>query len=262
MMRYGVCCGPDGAEAAAAVGYEYIEWTTGSLLAPREPDDTFAARLEQVRSAALPCPVVNCFIPGDLKITGTAVDDAALSQFVSIACCRAKTAGVEQIVFGSGGARAIPDGFDPSVGHAQLVSFATMAAEEAAANDVVIVLEPLNVTECNVLNTVGECTEFVKQVAHPHFQLLVDSYHLLLDDDAIEDIVAGAEWLTHVHVATVPSRRPPEAEPCDFGPFFKALADAGYSGRLSLETAAYDPANELAPALSSMKSLEHAARSA
>ena len=260
MIRYGVCGGPDMAAAAAAAGYDYIEWTVGGLLAPRESDEVFAERLERVRAAPLPCSVVNCFVPADLKITGDAVDEEALSRFVATVCQRAKTAGVEQIVFGSGGSRSIPDDFDPSIGHAQLLSFGSMVGEAAREADVVIVLEPLNVTECNVLTTVGECAEFVARVDHPNFRLLVDAYHLLHDGDALEDIVAAAEWLAHVHIATMPSRLAPAAEPCDLDPFFKALADAGYAGRVSIEAHLSDPEQELAPAIAAMKALARDAR--
>ena len=98
---------------AAEFGYDYFEWTVGGLLKPLEGEDAFAAALAAVRAAPLPCPAVNCFLPAELKVTGPAVDPAALDRYVTTACRRAETAGVRVIVFGSGAARRVPDGFDP-----------------------------------------------------------------------------------------------------------------------------------------------------
>ena len=155
---------------------------------------------------------------------------------------RAEQAGIEIIVFGSGGARAIPAGFDPATAHTQLVAFSTMAARLAANHGVTIVLEPLNPGECNVLNTVGEGADFVREVNHPAFRLLADAYHMMRGEDPWESIVTHGELLHHVHLATATSRFAPGAEPCDFIPFFKALARARYTGRVSIEGKIPDPA--------------------
>ena len=52
------------------------------------------------------------FISGSLKITGPKVDPAALKAYVEVTLERTERAGVEVMVFGSGGARQVPDGFD------------------------------------------------------------------------------------------------------------------------------------------------------
>ena len=255
MRQYGVCGGPEAAIAAAEAGFDYFEWTVGGLLKPREDDDAFAAALSAARAVALPCPVVNCFVPGDLKITGPAADLTALEQYVTTAFVRAQVAGIDTIVFGSGGARRIPDGVDRQSAHQQIVAFCRMAAPIALAHGVTIVLEPLNLAECNVLTTVGESAQLVREVDHPAFRLLVDAYHLLKDDDSVESIAANGDILAHVHIATVPSRLSPAAEGCDFRPCFDALARARYAGRISIEAKIPDPPSDLPGALSSMKQL-------
>ena len=73
-MRFGLCCGLDVAPAAAAAGFDYIEMAVGGLLMPQADDATFEAALAALRAAPLPCPVVNCFVPGDIKITGPSAD--------------------------------------------------------------------------------------------------------------------------------------------------------------------------------------------
>jgi len=244
-MRYGVCGDPVLAAGAAKAGYDYFEWSVGALLKPREPEAAFAAALSQVRAAPIPCPVVNCFLPADLKVTGPQVDSAALRAYVATACERAQRAGVAIIVFGSGGARQIPEGFARRDAQDQLASFCGMAGPIAQQHGVTIVVEPLNRQECNVLNTVRECAELVRKVSHPAVRLLVDAYHLLRDDDATADIAANGDLLAHVHIATKDRRLAPGAEPCDFAPFFAALAQAGYNGRISIEGSIPEPATQL-----------------
>lgn len=258
-MQFGVCGNPSIAEAAAPAGFNYFEWSVGSLLKPLESEAAFEEALAEVRAASLPCPVVNCFVPGDLKITGPSVDLDALQSYVTTTFERAAKAGVEIIVFGSGGARHIPEGFDRGEAHGQLVRFCSLFAPIADQNGVVVVLEPLNRTECNVLNGVGECAALVREIGHPGLRLLVDAYHVLRDGDSYEDIVANGDLLRHAHIATIPNRLAPAAEPCDLAPFLEALVASGFNGRLSIEGNIPSPETELAPAFSLMTNLVDAA---
>ena len=255
-MQFGVCGGLDLAATARASGYAYLEGSVGGALKPLEPDAAFEAALAALRAAPLPCPALNCFVPGNLKIVGPTADPAALKAYVTTVFRRAKRAGVDTIVFGSGGARQVPDGWDRKQAWAQLVAFGRMFGPLAAAQGVTVVVEPLNRRECNILNTVAESAELVRAIDHPAVRLLVDGYHWALDNDRAEDIVANGRLLAHVHVATAPNRLPPGAEPCaKLADFFRALAQAGYDGRVSFEGKLPDPAAQLPPALLTMRGL-------
>ncbi|HRU06789.1 MAG TPA: sugar phosphate isomerase/epimerase family protein, partial [Candidatus Brocadiia bacterium] len=168
---------------------------------------------------------------------------------------RAEEAKVDVIVFGSGGARRIPEGFDAKVAHEQLVAFSGMLASLASNHGVTVVVEPLNKGSSNVLLTVAESAALVREVGHPSLRLLVDAFHFMLDDNDYESLVKNGYLLSHAHIATVPTRLPPGGEPCDFGPFFAALAKGGYSGRISIEAKIPNPEADLAKALKVMKGL-------
>lgn len=254
-MEFGVCGDIDMACVAAEASYDFAESRVDALLKPREPEDVFRASLDAFRGAKLPYPVLNCFLPSDLKITGPDVNQAALESFVGTVMTRAETAGVEVVVLGSGGSRRVPDGFDPAVAHGQIVAFCRMVAPRAHDHGVTVALEPLNKAECNVLNTVSECAAVVNEVAHPGIRLLVDAYHLMRDSDSYESIVTHGSLLAHVHVATVPNRLAPAAEDCDLSAFFSALAKARYTGRVSIEGKIPEPEKNLPAALSMMRKL-------
>ena len=238
---------------AAQAGFDYIEMTVGELLKPREDEAACAAALAEVRQGGLPCPAGNVFVPGDLKITGPTANLALLESYVTTACHRAERAGVKVIVFGSGGARRIPDRFERSEAWKQLVAFCRMLAPVAAAHGVTVAIEPLNQAECNVLTSVGECARLVREVDQSSIRLLVDAFHLLKDHDSIEDIVVNGDILAHVHVATIPGRLAPGMETCDLAPFFTALQRAGYAGRVSIEAKLPNQAKDLRQSLELMK---------
>jgi len=252
-MLFGVCGDTSIAAVAARESYDFAEWSVPALLKPREGEDAFCAALDDLRAAELNYPVANCFVPGDLKITGPEVDNSALQAYVATTMKRAERAGVGVIVFGSGGARRIPDEFDPQVAKEQIVAFCRMVAPIAHDHGVTVVVEPLNTTECNVLTTVDECATLVKEVGHSALRLLVDAYHLMRDGDSYDDIVKHGDLLAHVHIATVPNRRAPGSEACDFSRFFCALANASYAGRISIEGKITDPVAELPVALTVMR---------
>ena len=116
------------------------------------------------------------------------------------------------IVFGSGGARNIPDNFSRGEAWKQLIDFGKRAAALAAANGITIVVEPLNRSECNVINSIGEGARLVEAVDHPNFQLLLDSYHFWLEDDSLSELERRLPMIRHVHVADKIGRAYPGGE--------------------------------------------------
>jgi sugar phosphate isomerase/epimerase len=234
-MKLGVCADPQYGPALADAGFSFLELHVQNHLRTLEDEEAFESELARIQGAPIPASVANCFVPGSLKITGPEVDLDQLERYVETALGRAERAGIGTIVFGSGGARQIPEGYDRRQAWQQLVEFGKMVAPIAAAHRVTIVVEPLCERECNVLTTVGESGRYVMEVDHPHFLLLVDAYHWLLDQDSFDDIVRYGPLLRHVHIATPTSRLPPGFEPCDFSGFFRALKLSRYDGPVSIE---------------------------
>jgi sugar phosphate isomerase/epimerase len=128
-----------------------------------------------------------------------------------------------------------------------------MVAPIAGEHGVTIAVEPLNRGETNVLNSVSEGLQYVKDVDQPAFRLLVDAYHWAKENEPTADIVAAGPWLAHAHIATYPRRLPPGVEACDFAPFFTALKQAGYNLRISVEAGWGDIPTQAAPALKVMR---------
>ena len=258
-MKLGVCADPRFGPALAGAGFDYLEVHVQNHLKTLEEEDAFDAELARIKSSPIPALAANCFVPGKLKITGPDVDPTALEAYVQTALARAQRAGIQSVVFGSGGARRIPEGFSRERAWAQLVEFGRMLGPVAAEHGVAIVVEPLSVLECNVLTSVGEAGRYVTEVDHPHVRLLVDTYHWYRDGDSAEDIVRYGSLLRHVHIATTASNHPPGSEPCDFSGFFRALKRAGYEGPISIEAVWEDMEAQAADAFIALERLVHEA---
>src|SRR5688572_5055600 len=110
-MQFGICTGIENAGAVKAAGWDYIEAMAQPLLQGQLPDEQWTG-MQQRASSPLPISAVNVLVPKALPVTGPHANLAALRQYMDRVTARAQRIGVEIIVFGSGGARHVPDGFD------------------------------------------------------------------------------------------------------------------------------------------------------
>ena len=219
----------------AIAGFDYIEENVQGFLIPEEKDEDFAAKLAVGSQSALPVAAANCFLPGALKCTGPVVDTERLARYAETAFHRAQQVGIRRIVFGSGGSRQIPDGFDRAKALEQFISFSRRIAPLAQKYEVIVVIEPLNKKECNFINSLADGAEIVKTVNHPNLRLLADIYHMSMDQESPEEIIKHGALLQHVHVAELDGRMAPGTHGEDFGPYLRALKKINYGHNLSFE---------------------------
>lgn len=231
-MEFGVCTGFSRAQSLVGAA-DYVEENVQKLLVGNNDEAAFAASTEGTSKCPLPIPVANCFIPGSLKCVGPDRDMDELLGYCQNVFRRAETVGIETIVFGSGGARSIPEGTTEGQAIAQFTELCREIAPIAGAYGIMIVIEPL--CDCNLINYLWEGAKIVEAVDHPNLKLLADFFHMLRFGDAPQDIATFGEHLRHIHIAEPANRTPPGVEPYDFSPFFDALGEAGYNGRISLE---------------------------
>jgi sugar phosphate isomerase/epimerase len=148
---------------------------------------------------------------------------------------------VEILVFGSGGARNVPDGFDRATADEQIVNFARMTADVARDNGVTVAIEPLNRGECNIVHTLVEAAAIARRIDHPNLCVLLDTYHLWLENEPLENVAAAAPLIAHVHVSDLENRTPPgESGTSDYRPIFRLLKGAGYDALMSVESRSFD----------------------
>jgi len=253
LENIGVCTKITNNTFLAEAGYKYVEESVQGFLIPLKSDSAFNQNLTLLKESKLPVPVLNLFIPGSLKCVGpNAVPDEIL-KYVEIALRRAEMAGVKIIVFGSGGSRAIPEGFSLEEAKEQLISISKKMAPIAEKYDVVIVLEPLNKGECNFINSLSEGAEIVEKVNHKNFMLLADIYHMLKENESPDYIVKYGDIIRHTHIAENEGRKSPGVHNEDFTPYFKALKKIKYKGMMSLECSWESMPEQAAQALQTLR---------
>jgi sugar phosphate isomerase/epimerase len=176
-------------------------------------------------------------LPPHQKPVGPDFDLPRLQKYMHRIADRAAAVGMKILVFGSGTARMVPANFDRALAKSQLLEFIRMSVELLTPRGILLVAEPLNKGECNIMNSVPECMEYVHAIGHEGFQCLVDSYHVWLDQQALEPIAEAMPWIKHVHVSDVQDRNvPSEKSPHAYSGFLGMLKKAGYDGPIAVES--------------------------
>jgi sugar phosphate isomerase/epimerase len=232
-MRIGCCCNIEDAAIAYGTGFDYIECKVVSLL-PEENREAVTSILDQHRSSPVPVASFNFFMPGDLKIVGPAVDSARLGRYVESALARVHKIGAKMVVIGSGGARAIPDGFSVQEARRQMVRFLQQVADAAEKNDITVVIEPLNRKESNSILTVAEGVELAREVDRPYIKVLADFYHMDEEQEPLAHLTRYKDWIKHIHVADT-ARLAPGTGQYPYAEFADRLRQNGYDGMVSIE---------------------------
>jgi len=239
-------------EALAGMGYAFVEPAVSCLHVEGEREAYESTRAAFARAALLP-EAFNCFLPGDLKVVGNEVDWRRVEKYVACALERIEEVGGAVVVFGSGGSRRVPEDYPGDEARTQLVYFANMLADYAG--DLTIVVEPLAPPGSNILNTVAESAQLVREVGRPEVRLLADSYHMDAQAEGWETIPANADLLAHVHCSDSKRARPGAGE-ADLAGFFAALRQGGYDGRVSVESRLVEFEDDSRESLAAMKGWE------
>ena len=236
-MRFGVCTGLDNLGALAEAGYDYIEITVAGDLKPEKPEDEVLPALEgRLRESPLRAETYNVLLPGDLKIVGPDLNAARQERYLEAAFSRARALGGQVVVFGSGVARGIPEGYAVEDAYRQLREFVTRAGDAAARHGLTVAIEPLNRGECNVINSVGEAMGLARAVSHPAVGVLSDLYHIAAEGQTYTETRDAGPLLKHVHVAGQEGRRAPIHADLEFlTGYFRAVKESGYDVRVSVE---------------------------
>lgn len=219
-----------------AIGYGSLVESVAKCFSPRKvSEQQFLDNLEKFKKLKISLYAANIFVPGDLKLVGPEVDEAAVLAYVDGVFVRCKQAGVRRIIWGSGGARRVPDGFDKGKAKEQFISIARKVALAAKKYGIDLALENLNHTETNFINTAEEALDIVKKVDHPNFRLCIDIYHMLKEGEPASVIEKSKGYLVHCEVAEKENRTPPGVNGDDFREYLTALKKIGYTGKIIVE---------------------------
>jgi len=233
-VRIGYCGPLKDVAAVKAAGFDYMELRTSEVAALSDADyESLAVELKQL---ALPVPAAYWFLPAEIKVTGPSVNKNRQMEYLNKALDRVSRLGVRLIVFGSGGARQVPEGFSKQEAFEQLVDFGKRTGPAARARNITIAIEPQRREESNIINNTAEALAWVEAVNDPSIQLMIDYYHFSVEKEDTAIIAKVKDHLRHLHMAN-PNHRvmPLSWAEYDYPPFFAALRQIEYDKLISLE---------------------------
>ncbi len=236
-MKFGVCNPYTNIKLLKDEGYDYIELCFNVIASMS--DREFSKVYKEIERYSFPAESYNGFFGSDIKLVGDNVDLKAIEEHAKNGFKRAAELGGKVAVLGSGGARTIPDGFDRNTAEEQFIRVLRICGDAAGEVGMEIVIEPLQVKETNLINTVAEGLEFCKRAAHEKVFCLADFYHVFKSGESLDAIENSGGLLHHVHIARANADRkiPDSSDIESCIPWANALKKCGYDARISLEGA-------------------------
>jgi sugar phosphate isomerase/epimerase len=237
-MKFGICASFRDILSLNPISFDYLEESVQRFLVPEQPQEHFEALLTEARKLLIPIETANVLLPSNLPLVATPtrqIDTERLERYIKTVLRRAEQTGIRVIVFGSGGARACPSGYDHYDAMQQIGHHLATWSEWARDYGVQFVLEPLRYEETNILNTVAESGALVTQLASSGARLLIDTYHMACNGEAPETMAPYLSLIAHVHVAERQDRAAPGKHGENLRPYFSVLHQGGYDQRISIE---------------------------
>ena len=225
----------EGLEIVKRAGFDYAEMKVG-VLEPEEAESKFASTFRQIEDVGLPVEAFNVFIPGTLPMVGDNVEPERLDRYLDVAIARMGELGARVVVFGSGGARSTPPGFNQDEAMDQISEFLQTVGGKLEGTNITLAIEPLYKPASDNINSVQDALKMARRVNHPRIRVLADLFHMAHEDDGMENLIDAGGALRHVHVP-VPQLSGMSQRPWDslYSAFLTNLRLAKYEARISIE---------------------------
>lgn len=101
---------------------------------------------------------------------------------------------------------------------------------------ITLALEVVNRFESHILNTAEEAVRFCRDVDHPNCKILLDTFHMNIEeDDSAEAIRVAGPLLAHLHVGEGNRKPPGQGAQIPWKSLGAALHDIGFDGYVVME---------------------------
>ncbi|MBQ7653873.1 MAG: sugar phosphate isomerase/epimerase [Clostridia bacterium] len=255
-MRFGACVGMefDRIKYVKEYGYDYVESCFHALT--DATDEEYKTLCDELEKNEISCEVVNCFLPGRLPLCVEKVDYDALREYIEKGFSRGKPIGLKKVVFGSGGARKVPDNYSFEKAVNQIVYFLReVLAPICEKYQVTVVIEPLQLCDSNIINTVKEGAAFAALAECEYIKGLSDIFHMEQMHDEIDNIKLLNGCIKHAHIAEPVNRvYPASKDEFDYKHYLDVLEEAGCD-TCSIEAETPDFAKDSKIAIDLLRSL-------
>ncbi len=245
-MKIGACISVDRLETAARIGFDYAE------LAVTAVNSLSETQLKALKASPIPIETFNCLFPGDLPLIQS--EDAQIRSYLNPAFEKLASIGGKLVVFGSGGARRIPEGYPYREALKRMVHVVRLIGDAAKEYRLTVVIEPLRFEETNFIHTLAEGAALAAAADHPNVGLLLDTFHFWSNHEPVSQIGLIRD-IDHVHIASIHRTAPEVEELPVYQEVFDQLKASGYEGRMSIECSYKDFETEAARGLNVLRKL-------
>jgi sugar phosphate isomerase/epimerase len=233
-VEIGVCADAAHFSDAVRYGFDYFEPDASEIATMDE--GRFAEFRAQVLASPIRCKSFRILFR-KTRVVGPDVNEREVETYVDRTLGRCQQLGAEIMVYGSGGSRNVPEGFSRDRAWDQIRSFLRMAGDLAARHEMVIGIEALKRPDSNIINKSAESLRLVHELDHPHVKMIVDFYHMFLENEDPQIVWEAREEIVHLHFANPAGRRWPRSasESPGYKPFFDVVKKINFHRGLSIE---------------------------
>jgi len=218
-------------------GFDYTE--VGASMLYSLTDEELAELLAANAKRSLQLYAANSLFIPSLELSNPAADREKQTEYIHKVVDRLAMFGAKYAIFGSGGARSIPEGVSHEDGMKALYRFMNEFIDYANPRGVTLVIEPLRRRESNIFVTVPECAGVVREFNREGLALLCDSFHMSQENTPVDAVYDAVDLIVHCHMSEAPDRTCPGAittgDPEYNKQFAACLNKVGYTGGVSAE---------------------------
>ena len=215
-------------------GYDYVE-LPGTLVGSLNEED-FHSLTEFLSDIGLRCKKICALLPAALNCFST--DRGAFCAYLDKLFDRFGVLQVEGVGFGSGAARRAPEDWAPEERRQAFAEvLQSVFLPKLIEKNMVLCVEPLRAEETNLISTVAEATDVVRQLNDPHFGVVADTLHMMTMREDPQTVASEyMPWIQHFHISELERALPAYAysEGCEA--FVRAFRRCGYDKSVSFET--------------------------
>jgi sugar phosphate isomerase/epimerase len=148
------------------------------------------------------------------------------------------------MVFGSPKQRSTTGGLSREEATRHFTAGLAEVAPHAADRDVTVLVEALPANQADIVLTLAEAVEIVRQIDSPSVRTMFDVHNAVDEAEPHAALVDRYfDYIRHVHVNEIDGRHCGAAD-YDFAPVLEMLARRGYQGWVSLEAFDFTPGPE------------------
>ncbi len=202
-------------------------------------------------------PSFAILLPGDIRVADPGFDFAVVEDYfrrVFAVLAEVAEPGAK-IVFGSGGARRIPEGVDRDAAQKRFAASVIAARDAAAAHGLRVMLEPLHQGETNLIHTLGEAVAFLDAHGIEGVPVVADLFHIEQEGEPLSTVTEHIDRIGHAHIADA-GRLWLGSGDGQWREFVATLRAGGFDGPVSLECNwGDDPETEIAASIAALRAL-------